>query len=239
MIINAESPLRKIPSSLNMKQTLFLDAIRYSVEMSDIAYYRLQNTLLSLTFEHMNNSEAKSQMPSESIILDAWSIIDSIHRLRILLEQLPYLKQKSSGLLSFYKHTEGIEYLRNIMQHINHEVDFLTENKIPVLGSLSWIACPEPDKRLYLCNLQTGTLFKRSVPIIKMPKSVRIPIDKITLIHKESLCLSDVMAQVVKLTASIETQLKKQMGDLPQAGADLLVILEIKPRETPLKNKTE
>ena len=238
MIISKESPLRRIPSALNMRQTLFLDAIRYSVEMSFIAYSRLKETLLSLTLESTEKA-SKPHIPSENIMLDAWAIIDSIHRLRILLEQFPYMKQKSSGLVLFYKQTEKIKTLRNNIQHINRDIDSLVENKIPVLGSLSWIVCLEADKNMFLCNLQTGTIFTRSVPFVRLPKKVQIPIDKISLIHKESICLSDVMSQTKKLVAKLENNLATQIEHLPQAGADVLVILEIKPSGAKATTKIE
>lgn len=119
MVIKNDSPLRRLPSDLNMKQTLFLDAIRYSVEMADVAHIRLRETLLSLTSEFRSRRKAVNVGSAGlNAMLDAWSLVDSIHRLRMLLKHMPFVKQKSPGLVSFYKQTTGIDDLRNAIQHI-------------------------------------------------------------------------------------------------------------------------
>ena len=42
MIIDEGSPFRRLPSELDRRQALFLDGIRYSVEMADLAHTRLR-----------------------------------------------------------------------------------------------------------------------------------------------------------------------------------------------------
>ncbi len=228
MRISKESPLRRLPSALNIRQTLFLDAIRYSAEMSFIAYSRLQEALLSLPYRDIiKNSTLEIQ--SESIMLNAWSIIDSVYRLRILLEQFPHLKQKSSGLILFYQSTSRVENLRHSIQHINREIDSLVKNKIPVLGTLSWVYSTEPDKKMYLCNLQPGTIFSRTVPFGRVPKKVQIPLDNICINHQEKVCLNEVISQTGKLITMLEKNLATQIEHLPQAGADVLMVLELEP----------
>jgi hypothetical protein len=48
MIIDDNSPLRRLPGELNRKQALFLDGIRYSVEIAYLSHTRLRQTLFEL-----------------------------------------------------------------------------------------------------------------------------------------------------------------------------------------------
>ncbi len=240
MLIGDDSPLRRLPSGLNIKQTLFLDAIRYCVEMADIAYSRLQQNLLTIGHEHRAKREIMNLGPlGLHVMLDAWSIIDLVFRLRILLKRMPGVKKSSPGFMLFDKNTSGVDSLRNSIQHIDKEIDILIANKSPVLGVLTWIVCPEPTgERLFIFQFQPGTLFKRSVQLIKWPKSVRSPIDMITLIHTQNICLSYIMDEVTKLISSFEKQLKEQTKDLPQAGADLLIFIELEKGKVERKTQS-
>src|SRR5438270_4866665 len=101
MIIDNNSPFRRIPVQTNRKQMLFFDGIRYTVEMADLAHQRLRETL----YEIAQNPTVPEPNPHDfaSAVLDAWSIVDLVYRLRGLIEQAPGIKQKSPALLSFMK----------------------------------------------------------------------------------------------------------------------------------------
>ncbi len=236
MLIGDDSPLRRLPSELNIKQTLFLDAIRYCVEMADMSHRRLQQTLIELTRKFKSEKETPNLGTAVLHALsDAWSLIDSVNRLRTLLNQMPNVKKKSPRLISFNKQTDAVERLRNIFQHLNHEIDNLIKNKSTAFGILNWVVPFDSSaKRCYVCSLQPGTIFKRSTPIINPSgKRISYPIDQITLITGgETVCLSDVMNQVSKLISSLESELQQQTKNLPQAGADLLIILEFEAAKT-------
>jgi len=74
MIIGPDSPLRRLPTALDRKQALFLDGIRFSVEMADLAYQRLRHTLLN--FESSFDRSA-AYSPGVVAMIDAWVIIDN------------------------------------------------------------------------------------------------------------------------------------------------------------------
>jgi len=230
MLINNDSPLRNLPSQLNRKQTLFLDAIRYSVEITDLSYTRLKKTLI----EVVDNQKSGKEITNISLVCvnalsDAWSIIDSVNRLRNLLDQMPNLKKKSPGLINFNKQTRSVEDLRNIFQHLNQEIENIIKVNSNALGVINWIApLDESTRKCYIESLQPGTIFGRGFPLINPAgKRILYPIDQITLVASDkSVCLSDVMIQIEKLTKSIEGGLRKQTGNLPKAGSDLLILLE-------------
>jgi hypothetical protein len=94
LIIRGGSPLRGIPGFLGRRQALFIEGIRYSIDMAEIAYDRLRNTLL--TISSMDKSDAEDPAHA-SAMLDAWSIVGSLNRLRRLLEYMPGTKGKNKS----------------------------------------------------------------------------------------------------------------------------------------------
>lgn len=225
MIISVDSPLRRLPSQLNRKQTLFFDGIRYSVEMADLAYQRLQSTLLGMQPD--KNETESEHLSFASAVLDAWSIIDSIYRLRSLLNQAPGVKQKAPVLRIFLEKTADIEHLRNSIQHLNTQIETLLNQNLPVWGVLSWVTMRDPEKQTaFTCALIAGTASPSQGHTMVNPagKAFVPPIDLITLTASGySVSLSQVMRQEERLTRSIEEKLRDQFAALPQAGGDLFV----------------
>jgi hypothetical protein len=156
MIIGNDSPLRKIPTALNRRQVLFLEGIRFTVEMADLAYHRLQLTLPLLSNHQHLGSEAS---PMVSAMLDAWSIIDALHRLRDLIQGAPGFKgkKKSPKVRLFLQSTENVPALRNTVQHLGTEIhDTVDDKDWTVFGTLSW-GVVDPDKnQVTACTFMPG-----------------------------------------------------------------------------------
>src|SRR5882724_696977 len=94
MIIGEDSFFRKIPSVLDRRQALFIEAIRYSVDMVELAYHRLRKTLPLMT---KKMADVDNETPSnEALMLDAWAIVDAHHRLRGLAEKRPGFNCKNN-----------------------------------------------------------------------------------------------------------------------------------------------
>ncbi len=56
---------------------LFLDGIRYSAEMADLAHARLQQTLYRLTTSGKEPEQDLDHSDVLSAVQDTWSIVDS------------------------------------------------------------------------------------------------------------------------------------------------------------------
>lgn len=214
MIIGKESPLKKLPSILNNRQALFFDGIRYSVEMADFAYTRLTKTLWDLS----NKSEQEfSMVPT---FLDAWSIVDSVHRLRELLYQLPGLKKKKSyGVKIFRQKTAAVEDLRHIVQHLRKEIDSMASNNWPVWGSLSWFALLDPEEKWgRSCSMVPGRIDKGRHNVVNpVGKSLKANIDLVTLTCKEhELSLSETIRNVNSVIKGLEKSLERTFEGLPR-----------------------
>jgi len=231
MIIGKDSPLNRLPSNLDRRQTLFFDGIRYSLEMADTAYERLVRTLLSLV-PGDKSSQNRLDQTVTSAMLDAWSLIDSVHRLRVLLKRTPRLKQKLPWLAVFYKATEEVDELRNIAQHLDVEIPNFIINDSPIWGVFTWLVATKQtnDVVFFSCLLVAGTLAKTEHRLINPAGlTMHAPVDRVTLtVNGHSVCLSTVMGQLPAVVSPIEKALAEQCEGLPHAGADLFMSLAFK-----------
>ena len=229
MIISEDSPLRRFPSNSENKQTLFFDGIRYSIEMAAVAYARLQQTLHGLTLSCIDSSTPLVDFTPA--VLDAWSIVDCVHRLRILLHKTPRLKKGTPEFQVFDRTTAEIEYLRNFIQHIDNNAQHLVGTNTPVWGTLSWFATLDTEhKSGFTCVIVAGTIFQNMDGLLINPlgKPIHSPIDLITLTaNGYSICLSDIMRQVEKMTRAMENGLKEQTKDFPRTQGDVLACAEV------------
>jgi hypothetical protein len=229
MIIDEQSPLRSLPVELNRPQVMFLDAVRYSVDMADLAYNRLSNTLSVIT--HKTDAESGTfSLDSVLAIQDAWTIVDSTFRLRCLLERIPNFKQKSPGLQSFFRQTKDVENLRNVIQHLDTEIPKLIELNIPAWGALSWAAVIDAKECIIrTCTIIPGTVFPGAECDALNPAGRKFHgiIDYITLqASNHSVCLSEIMRSVETLIKRLTPSLKNQIYGLPTAGSDVTLKMD-------------
>jgi hypothetical protein len=131
--IPEDSPLRKPPETFSRPQVLILDGIRYAAEMADIAYVRLFNQLQAIS----SSTAEPSVRDIATAMLDAWSIIDSAHRFRDMVGQLPGLPNSLWKRL-LRDRTEDAAELRDSVQHQLGEIDGLIANGQQLWGYLSW-----------------------------------------------------------------------------------------------------
>lgn len=133
-MIAETSPLRHPPAALSRKQVVILDGIRYAADMAEIAYERLA--------AHLQVVAALSREPTVKEMatgfIDAWSIIDSAHRLRDLITNFPGLKKKAPWVSLLIQRTEDAATLRDCVQHQLGEVDRLAADGGQLWGYLSW-----------------------------------------------------------------------------------------------------
>jgi hypothetical protein len=222
VIISAESVFRKIPSALSRRQALFVEGIRYSVDMIDVAYSRLRDTLVALAGMNQSNSE---NMAHVSAMLDAWSIVDSLNRLRRLVEYFPGSqgKNKSAAYRVFMSVTEKIPDLRNTVQHLETAIKDVTNDlNWAVWGSLSWGVVDAEKNQVSTC------LFLPGMPLGSRPminpldrKLWHMPIDSITIERSGvSVSLSDAMRRVIILVRSLEESLAEAYKQIPEEHRD-------------------
>jgi len=85
MICDDKSPFRTLPADLPREQILFLDGIRYSAEITALAYSRLWANTAAMTKAMADQIGVQDPNSSTAALSDAWTMIDSTYRLRELI----------------------------------------------------------------------------------------------------------------------------------------------------------
>jgi hypothetical protein len=237
MLFDDKSPLRNLPAGLTRKQILFMDGIRYSVGMTTLAYYRLRVSTTELTKGLAAGTQTQNPSLFTAALSDAWTIIDSTHRLRELVWDMPGItkKKRSAPLRKFYRSTENIDQLRNKVQHLKGEIRTVADTDQPVWGVLSWFSHFEEQPDIVRrCQLAAGTLFPSAGPAFKLEGvSLAPPVDRFELTaHGIRVSLTDTYEAVERVARSIEEALGEGLKALPQeaesSGSDLLACIEIR-----------
>ena len=121
----------------DQKQVLIIDALRLSLEIEKALNSRLWRILRRI--EKLD--DASNPKPAEVLeaIGLAWQLIDTIHRIRGLAEQVRGLSHSLPEYQLFQRKTAPTEELRNFYQHLNSEIPKLPAKTNPIIGVLSWV----------------------------------------------------------------------------------------------------
>jgi hypothetical protein len=238
VIIPTESCLRRIPVALDAKQAFFLEGIRVTIEMIDLAHCRLQSTLLALADSLITQATGSRQEMLTSAMLDAWSIIDSVHRLRNLAHDFPQIRRKKRIPAFHYiqVNTESVEKLRNSIQHLHREI--LLKPLGPewsTWGVLTWCV-PRPNENIQSCMYHCGKMKppgnRRFVQF--HGRRIRVPVGLITLTQDDiSVCISDIIEDVERVARTLEDMVQRNINRnaelVEHYGADIVLSVMLAP----------
>jgi hypothetical protein len=232
MLITQESPFRSLPIALNKRQLRMLNGIRYSIEMYDVAYRNLVDTLSPI--------DRRANAPSDfypSVLLHAWSMVDSANRLRLLLQHTPGLPKRPPQFKVNFRKLEVVENLRNSIQHLNDEITARAEDVEvePVWGSLSWgkIISAEPPRALIFMMLPGSIESMEGHPIKNIAgKGFNDAVDHIELTaYGTTISLSEIYRSIAKHTKLLEGGLQTAFDSderlKDRLGSDLILTIEI------------
>jgi len=132
VLVPKDSPLRKVPMSVPPKNVLFADGVRYSLEIADVSYSRLLSSTERLSGLDRESSEMQPDIVCA--VADAWLFVDSLHRLRELVQALPGLKQKDPEVQVFLRGTRHMEDLRHTVQHYRTGIHDFVDRRAPLGG---------------------------------------------------------------------------------------------------------
>jgi hypothetical protein len=237
MILNDKSPFRQLPAGLPREQILFLDGIRYSIEITALAYGRLWANTAAMSKAMADQVGVQDLHSYTAALSDAWTMIDSTHRLRELIWDMPGLakKQRSVELRKFRGSTASIETLRHKVQHLKGEIRALAGTDQPVWGILSWVSLFEEQPDIVrICRLAAGTLSPYFGPPTKLEKMwLTPPVDRLELTaHGISVSLTGTYQAVERVARALEEALQEAFKTLPKeappAGGGILACLELK-----------
>jgi hypothetical protein len=182
-MLGEDTILRRVPTFLDRKQLLFIDGIRHSVDIMDLAYSRLRALLTGVA-----TADSKSiRLPSVSTqaFLDAWALVDAIDRFRMLYSQFPGMTRVAlpEGDLPLNEVTQPFRDLRNVADHLAQRADLVVAKDGAALGTLIWLtAFKIQPMTLWYCTLRPGTIRANpKVTIDRFESTFDFPTDQIRL----------------------------------------------------------
>ena len=238
-IIDSNSPFLGLPSNLQPTQRAFIEGIRLAIEVAGFSCERLYKNLYLLAM----GAKARSG-PTEGItaaLLDSWSIVDSIHRLRELVHYLPNMNRHTPKYKLFRKKTADVENLRNAVQHLRKEIPRLISMNETVWGTITWFTLTRrnpPAGRS--CTIIAGSITP-GTRNLENPcgRWIRGPVDLVSLhAYGISLSLTECIIAVAGLAKGLEESMAPQFEGKPTWGADMFLCVEMEfhppdARETP------
>ncbi len=138
-MLSDDSILRRIPAALEPKQALFVDGIRHAVEIMELAYGRLKETLTNIALDPPTSADLRKVGPHA--FLDAWAMVDAVDRFRMLYQQMPGIKfgPPVPGIEPLKTVTQPFRDLRNVADHLSQRADFVVARGGAALGTLTWL----------------------------------------------------------------------------------------------------
>ncbi len=225
-IVQPNSPLRRIPVSFNVRQRAYFDGIVYSIEISDMAYRRLRETLWSISKRIDEDDDIQEYVHA---VADAWLAIDSLNRLRALCMSAPLIAG-NEYCRGFVQSLYPVKGMRNNVQHLDGRIDNMVRTKQPVWGSLSWaVVTDNPPTKARLHTLVAGSSRPGEHEMVDIGgRSFLMPVDAITLTAGgESLELSELMVSTADFTALAEADLNQLIQPGEPYTRDLHLMTEV------------
>lgn len=162
ILLNRESPLRRLPVNLDKKIAVFFDGIRYTVEFLDIAYSRIYETLTQMAFR-----TSTTEIPNKfaHVFMDAWTFVYAVNRFEELYKNIPGIKfnKRDPNVPTFHEITETFRSLRRTADRLVATSESIVALEGSALGELNWITGIEvrPKISLWHCTMRPGTLHKQ------------------------------------------------------------------------------
>lgn len=126
------------PTQSIRNMTLFLDAMNYSFQM--VLFQKEDVDRILPILEKTESIEGEYETYAIRLIQTLWGIIDTGHRVRELVQQIPGLKKNSPEIQLFIRNTRSVEELRHYIQHLRHGIHALPEKSSPLWGVISWVS---------------------------------------------------------------------------------------------------
>lgn len=231
MLVPSDSILRRLPENLNVRQVLFYDGIRYSLDMADEAYVMTRDSLLR--YSEIRPPDAADLTKA---LLGAWSFVDCVHRLHMLLRQTRGMKN-TPQLKLFKAKLAEVEDFRHGVQHLDGTLQDLDPEQ-PAWGCLAWFVAG-PEKRHLLCTAVPGSTKDMLVQTVDpFGKELRRPLDLIELdAFGKRISLTDLHDALIDFTPRFEKAISIAM-DRPDVsaekrGSDMFVAMEFEFTEPP------
>ena len=236
-MLSENSILRRLPLGIDQKQMVFLDGIRHAAEIVGLAYSRLEAVLTHL----VSTRDELVHVYGEAYVaafMDAWALVDSVDRFRMLWKMLPGFPFSPEGDVrqkDFETITQPIRNLRNVTDHLAQRAEYVAASGNPVLGLLTWVTYPDGDiARGFTCLLAPGTRGRTGWKLVNPATggyfSTPLRTGSIHLAAGEfqadlSAVIPEITSRVHDLELLIEHSLREMGQEGKQAGGDHFIAL--------------
>lgn len=207
-LVTSTSALRRVPIAVADDDKVVLDGIRYSLEVADRAYKRLRETL----WEISRNPEAEHVELYADVVSDAWTVVDSLNRLREMCEAgCSFLEH--DFYRSYAETLKQVILLRNSHQHMKGRLEKIIADKESAWGVISWFSLAEnPPTHIDGHSLIAGTLrsLENLTPEVPQHK-FHMPVDAITMRSQRT---EVPISQLMRATEEFAHQLDRDLTNL-------------------------
>ena len=130
--------LRRLPSTLNAKQVVMLEALVFCHDSVETAF----ETIEKLVLHYREKVVEADRRITVELFNRAWRIVDSLHTVRQVLDDLDY---KTPTADRFYSKYDSASQMRNKMDHLKDNAQNFgkAKRRPPIFGTLSYICIPE------------------------------------------------------------------------------------------------
>jgi hypothetical protein len=212
----------QLPGSIEPRQALWLDGVLTSIEMAKVSYRRLQSSLVA----------EQSVDRAAEVSLDAWALVDTLNRLRVLISRLPGLRTKSPGAQLIVRALKPVQDLRNAVQHMDGEIGPLSSAKLPLWGAIAWVQ--RNDDGLVSRTLLAGVWLdpmnvRMNVPAIHpVRREIESPVGPIELTAAgTTISLSELVAASVSFGGRLSRARQLATESLPPGARDYRLVLDV------------
>jgi hypothetical protein len=220
LILGRESPLRRIPTNIDSKQTRCLNAIRHAAETMDIAFLRLREGLTANSLNPPKELELASFI--SHVFSDAWMFVHAVARIAREFDELTNGKPRT--LPNIESLAESTKLFRD-----------LAESEHLGWGRLSWLTGVSllPTPSALHCVIYPGSLSEppqiNTAPILT---TLDWPTDRIRLACGEVEADLSTVRKHVALRLSLLEDLLKKAFDGPDAFGqvfnDAMIVRQVK-----------
>ncbi|MBP1640519.1 MAG: hypothetical protein H6Q17_2102 [Bacteroidetes bacterium] len=207
MILRTDSILNFLSPKIEKRTLLILDAIRFTIQMIDESWIRLNESLLKY-------SQQTSDKNLPDIFLDTWSIVDSSQRFFNLYKMIH--SESNHQILDSIKH---IKSFRNTFEHLDERIDESLLNSVcPFWGALRWKYKNKKIKRietfLAISGINYGSEHKINVVKYENTEDLLIYNIQIETVDKKGnriiLNLDELVSSILKIIEILEITLEAQ-----------------------------
>jgi hypothetical protein len=146
--------MNKLQNITDKRSIYLIEAVRISYSISEHSYENLYQAL-----HKFNDNEQKFDL---SIYLNAWSLIDSLHRFGDCIKNIRGFSHKDERYKRFSGHLSEINIFRNYMQHLSApktSSKLISDDTYPVMGALAWSLDGSISRTIAYGTLPVGATF--------------------------------------------------------------------------------